>query len=391
MNREPMLLSAVAGARLFLQQKFVFGGATMSGVATQAIPQERLVGGICHGSAPLLAAQRALREAHDGALQYVQTPVLGGDANSRESCLLRLLYSDRPVHTGSAAGIRYRTDGVFVFGCVEASRPGGDCAGMADCAGSVYETIFRFLEGFDPTRRFRLWRVWNYMGDINGADGPLERYRQFNIGRSDAFAKHAARLHSGRPAPDDNAEIPAACGIGTIGAKAFDGASLTVSFLASALDFVQIENPRQISAFHYPPDYGPARPMFSRAILGPVESCDGSPGAHLFVSGTASIVGHRTLHPGDVAEQCRESLRNIAAIVEEANRKLLARKRRGVTLPELEYLVYVRHAEDLAAVQDVMAEVLGAGASAHFVHAEICRSDLLVEIEATRFIDPSDA
>ncbi len=40
----------------------------------------------------------------------------------------------------------------------------------------------------------------------------------------------------------------------------------------------------------------------------------------LFILGTPSIVGHGTLHVGDVAAQTRESLLNITNVVAEANR-----------------------------------------------------------------------
>ncbi len=40
----------------------------------------------------------------------------------------------------------------------------------------------------------------------------------------------------------------------------------------------------------------------------------------LFISGTASIVGHRSLHIGDTAAQTRETLTNIEALLGEANR-----------------------------------------------------------------------
>jgi hypothetical protein len=43
--------------------------------------------------------------------------------------------------------------------------------------------------------------------------------------------------------------------------------------------------------------------------------------------------------------------------------------------------VYVRHASDLGAIQAVLSRELR-GASAVFLQADICREDLLVEIEA---------
>ena len=78
---------------------------------------------------------------------------------------------------------------------------------------------------------------------------------------------------------------------------------------------MQIENPRQLSASLYPPRYGLRSPMFARAALVP-----NGRGAQLLVSGTASIVGHESLHIGDPERQLEETARNFEALVETAMR-----------------------------------------------------------------------
>ena len=42
----------------------------------------------------------------------------------------------------------------------------------------------------------------------------------------------------------------------------------------------------------------------------------------VYVSGTASITGHQTLHAGDIAAQCELSLDNIAHLVSSGNLRL---------------------------------------------------------------------
>ena len=150
---------------------------------------------------------------------------------------------------------------------------------------------------------------------------------------------------------------------------------LHIAFLAARADVIGIENPRQVSAYHYPSQYGPRSPTFSRAGLVKLGGRD-----MLFISGTASIVGHQTLHDGDVAAQTRECLHNIAAIVAEANRQAPGADFR---LDNLAYKVYVRHPEDLDTVRREMAQFIGAPVSAVFLQADVCRADLLVEIEAS--------
>jgi chorismatase len=111
-------------------------------------------------------------------------------------------------------------------------------------------------------------------------------------------------------------------------------------------------------AYHYPGRYGPRSPSFARASRLP----DGP----LLISGTASILGHATAHPGDVAAQCRTTLDNLTTLAGDL-RSLQTVK------------VYVRHAEDLAAVRRECAAAFG-GAAAYLV-TDLCRRDLLVEIE----------
>ncbi|MCU0952093.1 MAG: hypothetical protein MUC68_13815 [Burkholderiaceae bacterium] len=227
---------------------------------------------------------------------------------------------------------------------------------------ATYDALFAALAhaGFPY-----LLRAWNYMPAINreaGEPDGLERYRQFNLGRVAAFEAARAPIHEG---------APAACALGSA------GGDLTVYFLAIRRAPEAIENPRQISAYRYPAQYGPRSPTFSRAAL--LRAADGAP-SQLFVSGTASIVGHATVHGGDVAAQTRETLANIEAVCN------VARSRLGDSAAfapdRLSYKVYVRHPTDLPAVQRELAAAIGPALDAIYLQADICRADLLVEIEA---------
>jgi enamine deaminase RidA (YjgF/YER057c/UK114 family) len=136
-----------------------------------------------------------------------------------------------------------------------------------------------------------------------------------------------------------------------------------------------IENPRQTSAYRYPPKFGIHSPSFSRAcVLGE------SAGTNLFISGTASIVGHETIHPGDVSAQARETLANLDALLEEANRVVGTPR---YSLDALKFKVYVRRPRDLDAIQRVLSASLRPAAPILYLQADVCREELLVEIEAT--------
>jgi enamine deaminase RidA (YjgF/YER057c/UK114 family) len=134
-----------------------------------------------------------------------------------------------------------------------------------------------------------------------------------------------------------------------------------------------LENPRQVSAYRYPIRYGPRSPTFSRAALLP------EGGGTLMISGTGSIVGHETVHSGDPAAQTRESLANIGVLAGDASRRLVPLR---FNLETLTYKVYVRHAADLPTIEHVMRSVVGNKAAVAYMRADICRRDLLLEIEA---------
>jgi chorismate lyase/3-hydroxybenzoate synthase len=203
-------------------------------------------------------------------------------------------------------------------------------------------------------------RVWNFLPDINGTSHGSERYWQFNSARQDGFIA-CARAVTGA--------VPAACGVGSP-----RGTPLMIYFLASATAPTVIENPRQVSAYHYPPAYSPRSPTFSRACV-----MDFPNGRMLFISGTASILGHATVHIGDAAAQTRETLRNIEALLAGANQGARA----PFAISDLRYKAYVRHAADQPLIERELRAAFGENAQALYLHADLCRQDLSVEIEAT--------
>jgi chorismate lyase / 3-hydroxybenzoate synthase len=203
-----------------------------------------------------------------------------------------------------------------------------------------------------------LLRLWNYMPHINAAQGGEERYRLFNTGRRQALLEAEYLAKDG---------APAACALGT------HRGTCKIAFLAATKPCTPIENPRQVSAYNYPKDYGVNPPIFSRAGLFAQKNGKDI----LFISGTASIVGHQTLHIGDIALQTKETITNIQAVLQEANR--LAGSDLW-TLRQLHGQVYVRNPADIVIIQSILKqhELL----NFTYVHADICRADLLVEVEA---------
>jgi chorismate lyase / 3-hydroxybenzoate synthase len=256
---------------------------------------------------------------------------------------------------------RYVTNGDWLHGEAEIDD---SKVGMHAAAQALYTDVFAVL-AHQPCSH--LLRVWNYFSDMNLEAQGLERYRQFNAGRQQAFLDAQRSAFEG---------APAACALGT------SGGPLRVYFLAGRVAPQVIENPRQVSAYHYPEDYGPRSPSFSRAALVSV----GAGRQALLISGTASIVGHATVHVGNVRRQTQESLVNIAAVQQAAA------EASGLIFKsdELIYTLYVRHAADLHAVREVFERTVGptstAAHTAVYLQADVCRTDLLVEIEAHGFV-----
>ncbi|MDP2238779.1 MAG: hypothetical protein Q8K18_01285 [Burkholderiales bacterium] len=262
---------------------------------------------------------------------------------------------------GQCGALHYRHDDSVLFGVIALPETtfeaGADKTPLQQATESAYRQIFSLLD----TQHFpHLFRVWNYIADINAHSFGLERYRQFNLGRQDAFLAH------GR---DVVGNVPAASALGSARGP------LTIAFLAGHAAPLSIENPRQISAYQYPQQYGPRSPTFSRASLVRLGQDE-----VLFVSGTASVVGHATLHPADVVAQTRETMANIKAVLAEANR--LA-SQPGFDLASLYYRVYVRRPDDLAQIRAELARCVGDALKAVYLQADVCRQDLLLEIEAT--------
>jgi len=291
-------------------------------------------------------------------IAQVSTPVL-----PPETHLYEVWSSGQPAESGQHQRVRFRRSEEMLFGCITLAE--ADFAAPAHAPSTLHaataQAYAEICATLEAQRYPHLLRVWNYLPDINRDSQGTERYRQFNSARQCAL-QACGRAQSG--------SVPAASALG-----ATSDSPVVVYFLAGRSAPVFVENPRQVSAYHYPRQYGTHSPLFSRAaLLRQPQSLT------LFVSGTASIVGHRSLHIGNTARQTRETLTNIEALLSEANRVT-----RGAhfELDSLAYKVYVRRPEDLALIQSELAATLGSQAQVIYLQADICRQDLLVEIEAT--------
>jgi chorismate lyase/3-hydroxybenzoate synthase len=214
-------------------------------------------------------------------------------------------------------------------------------------------------------------RFWAFIPGIHDDLGAgLDRYMAFNAGRYSAFA-----THFGKPAAFDRS-VPTASAVGVRGDQ------FVLYAIASGAPGRPIENPRQVSAYHYSRRFGPMPPCFARATMIEAPGRD----AALIVGGTASIIGEESRHLGDLQQQAYETFRNLASVVASAS---------GAHLPETapvdqvrslladfkDIRVYHPRESDRAVIEAMLKEAFPASCRIELEPAFLCRSELLIEIE----------
>jgi chorismate lyase / 3-hydroxybenzoate synthase len=254
------------------------------------------------------------------------------------------------VETGRAGLVRFAADADHLAGLIEVDER--EHGGLAAAAERAYSVMHRFQAS---SAHPHLLRVWNYFDAINRGEADSERYKQFCLGRARGLASCPASRY------------PAATAVGRRDGEP----KLQVFWLAGRIAGAPLENPRQLSAYHYPRRYGPAAPTFARAMLVAKQL--------LLISGTASIVGHASRHARSLIAQIDESLANLQSVLAHATAVAPALPPRWGE--RTRFKVYLR---DGGAAHQAAAHLAGrlpAGAQYLILEADICRSELLVEID----------
>jgi chorismate lyase/3-hydroxybenzoate synthase len=276
-------------------------------------------------------------------------PVLAGEM------VENLFGAARPAGRAGAFAL-FQTDD-WLLGA--ATLPLAMTAGLETASRLLYESIFQAARGR------HLARIWNYIPAINASgSGGLENYRVFCQGRSLAFEQHHGRGFSAR--------LPAASAVGC------NASSLTVVFAACSAPLRHVENPLQVPAYDYPDEHGPRAPSFARAtvVAGPERST-------VFISGTAAIRGHATLASDRTDEQLDCTLENLGALSLACG---LGPALDMAGSSTRHFKIYLRHTADQPAVAATLTKKLLRDTDhVSYLHADICRVSLRVEIEATLF------
>ena len=248
------------------------------------------------------------------------------------------------VTCGRQDKLRWSAGGGWLFVALELNE--AEFGGIEAAAEQAYRQLCAFVAAREERH---LLRIWNYLHAINEGEGDSERYRQFCIGRARGLAAHGIERY------------PAATAIG----QHLTPGQLQVYALCAIQPGEAMENPRQVSAWRYPREYGPTPPSFARAMK--------LPAGGLAISGTAAVVGHASCHDRDLQAQVAETCANLGALLEAA---MLADFDAASPLK-----IYLRHAEDAEAVQAALSRHFDPAVPRLILHGDICRRELLVEID----------
>lgn len=225
--------------------------------------------------------------------------------------------------------------------------------------------VYRLLEAELRTcQTLHPVRLWNHIPGIHEPMGDgQDRYMVFNAGRYEALS-----AWFGSNATFDT-RVASASGVG------HDGSDLVVHCLAAQRPGRAVANPRQIAPYRYSRSYGPLPPCFARATVIEPE------GERLvLVGGTASIVGEASVHVGDLAKQTDETLANLAVLIHEAAGEE-GGDREGALVRYEDVRVYYPDPYRQDELRGLLKGAFPGARAVEWVRADLCRTDLLVEIE----------
>jgi chorismate lyase/3-hydroxybenzoate synthase len=306
----------------------------------------RVLASIIHGN--VSTTNRPWMQLHSGLAP------LCGDG------IVEVLFTRAPITYERDDGVVLAKSDDLLFAGIQLEEP--ENLGVATLTEDVYA---RLLDLIGRYRYPFILRTWNTLQDINQDQAGLERYRQFCLGRYEAIIK---QRHN-----QEGDWFPAASAVGSA------AGGLCVYLLAAKSPGIPVENPRQVSAYRYPLQYGPRSPSFSRGLVKAW-----SQGTNLFVSGTASIVGHESRYLGDLAAQVRAALDNLECVIAEAEE---ASGTDFTPRPDSAVLkAYIRHPDDYAKVRALLEDHFGRDMPVTYLRADICRQELLFEIDGVVYV-----
>jgi len=235
-------------------------------------------------------------------------------------------------------------------------------------ADDIFQTIEAILAA-ESMEIHDIVRQWNYIGNITGIDHDIQNYQAFNIARTRFYEKTNWK----------NTGYPAATGIGS------SVNALVISLIAisntKGIHIYPVNNPLQVPAYAYS----------SSKLVGGLFSSTDSPkferarviqsdlGAICIVSGTAAIRGEESMRKLDIGLQTKQTIENIQFLISPENltQHGLALE---TNLDMAGLRVYIKEKEHFDRVKEEI-EKIWSNIQVIYLQADICRTELLVEIE----------
>ena len=232
-------------------------------------------------------------------------------------------------------------------------------------ANSIFKGIEKMLatNGFEPSD---IYRQWNYIQGITMLNDDSQNYQEFNDARSLFYNK--SQWTNG---------YPAATGIGADAG----GVVVEICAIKNSAPSLTIDNPLQTAAHNYSQKVLDGKiitevgerttPKFERARL---------LGNTIFISGTAAIKGEQSIKSHNAVEQTADTMEIMDRLVSKEN---IPTENNGSTYDLLR--IYVKNKEDIEGIKNFM-ETHYPSAKKHYLIADVCRPELLVEIEGIAHI-----
>lgn len=221
--------------------------------------------------------------------------------------------------------------------------------------------VFSKISGIIKRNGFSIndiYRQWNYIEDITIENSGKQNYQEFNDARSLFYSNTEW----------DNG-YPAATGIGV------KNSGVMIEFMACNAGMESsypIDNPLQISAHNYSEtvlagnNTQKTTPKFERARL--VDNT-------IYISGTAAIKGEESIDDNNTLHQAKATMEIMNNLISKGNIPVACNE----TFYRL-LRVYIKNSNNITAVQHFMEEQYPE-AEKYYLTADICRPELLIEIE----------
>ena len=308
------------------------------------------------------------------------TSIVGQPPEGDRLLSLEVMTSDRSEHSGF---IKRKTCGEMDYICVEHSgireviAAGLTSPSLDEGAEKQSRRAFEMMKAILEQEKLTfsdVVRQWNFIEgivDSNTLTDLRQNYQIFNDIRSEYYRNDSF-----------DRGFPAATGIG------MNTGGIVLEFIALSrtgqTQIVPIDNPLQINAHRYSQGVlvgeslaggDKTTPKFERAKA-TIHCGNGI----LYISGTAAIVGEKTITENSAVSQTETTIKNILALISRENLK-----KHGLPVANepgpLSYLrAYVKEEKELAAVK-AMCNRYFKDTMSLYVVSDICRNELLVELE----------